>query len=410
MRQSIENFDIDASCDNAGYQPCSSRILASHKVYVDSFRSIYPINAGIPATDAIATGRYPEDTYYGGNPWYLCTLSAAETLYDAAAQFRRQGELVIDDVSLDFFKQIYPSATTGTYKAPQQYGPGGRHWNNFGMSQWGEGTWGCPSNFGGSGGHYPPTGYSQHGPGAQQASNFSDILTAMTDYADGESPQLQLSVARMTLYVIGFVSIVEKYTPANGSLSEQFNRTTGAQLSAYDLTWSFASFVTAAQRRAGQFPASWNARGAAALPATCSASSARGSYAAATAAGAPPVPTACTVQVTFVVNASTTFGQNVFMAGNVSALGDWAPGYEPMIPIDYPLWSSIVDVAPETHISYKYVHQDAASYVFEVQNRSLYTGECGDGFRQVHTADVWSGEGPDVVTAGFCNPDVTHCD
>lgn len=182
---SIENFDIDGSCDNAGYQPCSSRILASHKVYVDSFRTIYPINNGTPANAAIATGRYPEDTYYGGNPWYICTLSAAETLYDAAAQFRRQGQLTIDSVSLEFFKQIYPSAAVGTYKAPQQYGPGGRHWNNYGMSQYGEGSWSCPSDFGnrhGPGGYGPP-GY---GPGGQQSTAFNDILKAMTDYADGQ--------------------------------------------------------------------------------------------------------------------------------------------------------------------------------------------------------------------------------
>lgn len=202
--------------------------------------------------------------------------------------------------------------------------------------------------------------------------------------------------------------MVEKYTPTNGSLSEQYNRTSGEQLSAWDLTWSFASFVTAAQRRAGQFPPSWNSRNAAATPATCSASSAQGTYAAATAAGAPPVSTACTVQVTFVVNASTTFGQNVYISGNVSALGDWAPGYEPMVPPNYPLWYSIVDVAPETTISYKYVHQNSASYAFEIQNRTIYTGPCGDGFRQIRTNDVFSGEGT-VVTENFCNPDVNHC-
>lgn len=117
-KQSIESFDIDGSCDNAGYQPCSSRMLASHKVYVDSFRSIYPINTGISNSSAVATGRYPEDTYYGGNPWYLCTLAAAELLYDAAAQFRRQGQLTVDATSLAFFQQIYPAAKVSVSETP----------------------------------------------------------------------------------------------------------------------------------------------------------------------------------------------------------------------------------------------------------------------------------------------------
>lgn len=137
--QSINNFDIDGSC--RGFQPCDSRMLSQHKVYVDAFRAIYPINGGIAANAAVATGRYPEDTYYGGNPWYLCTLSAAELLYDAAAQFRRQGRLVIDNISLAFLQQLYPSATIGTYQAPSQYSPGGPCWNNWGMSPWGGHTW-----------------------------------------------------------------------------------------------------------------------------------------------------------------------------------------------------------------------------------------------------------------------------
>ena len=41
------------------------------KVYVDSFRSIYPINKGISPSSAVAVGRYPEDTYFGGNVYLL---------------------------------------------------------------------------------------------------------------------------------------------------------------------------------------------------------------------------------------------------------------------------------------------------------------------------------------------------
>jgi hypothetical protein len=49
---------------------CSDRALANHKVVTDSFRSIYTINSGIVEGSAVAVGRYPEDSYQGGNPWY----------------------------------------------------------------------------------------------------------------------------------------------------------------------------------------------------------------------------------------------------------------------------------------------------------------------------------------------------
>ena len=64
---SIHLFDPTAGCDAATFQPCSDVALSNLKVYVDSFRSIYAINSGIAANGAVATGRYPEDVYYGGN-------------------------------------------------------------------------------------------------------------------------------------------------------------------------------------------------------------------------------------------------------------------------------------------------------------------------------------------------------
>lgn len=94
----------------SGFQPCNSKVLATHKVLVDSFRSIYPINNGTPHGSAIAVGRYPEDTYYNGTPWYLCTLAAAELIYDAVAQFNKSGHLTIDSTNQAFFKDIHPPA------------------------------------------------------------------------------------------------------------------------------------------------------------------------------------------------------------------------------------------------------------------------------------------------------------
>lgn len=85
---------------------------------VDSFRSIYPINSGIPEGQAAAVGRYPEDSYFNGNPWFLCTLAAAEQLYDALYTWNRTGSLTITPTSLSFFQDLYSSAATGTYSTP----------------------------------------------------------------------------------------------------------------------------------------------------------------------------------------------------------------------------------------------------------------------------------------------------
>ena len=42
-----------------------------------------------------------------------------------------------------------------------------------------------------------------------------------------------------------FVARVRLHTPANGALAEQFSRENGYAKSARDLTWSYASFLTA---------------------------------------------------------------------------------------------------------------------------------------------------------------------
>jgi len=41
---SIHTWDIEAGCDANTFQSCSDKTLSNLKVYVDAFRSIYPIN------------------------------------------------------------------------------------------------------------------------------------------------------------------------------------------------------------------------------------------------------------------------------------------------------------------------------------------------------------------------------
>ncbi|KAH7338218.1 glucoamylase [Rhizoctonia solani] len=115
---SIHTFDPAASCDAATFQPCSDVALANHKAVVDSFRgSLYTINSGIASSAAVAVGRYKEDSYYNGNPWYLCTLAAAEQLYDALYQWNKLGQIPVTSTSLAFFQQFSSSIAAGNYSS-----------------------------------------------------------------------------------------------------------------------------------------------------------------------------------------------------------------------------------------------------------------------------------------------------
>jgi glucoamylase len=50
----------------------------------DLFDAEYPVNQERPADQGPAIGRYAKDAYYGGNPWYLATLTAAEFYFKLA--------------------------------------------------------------------------------------------------------------------------------------------------------------------------------------------------------------------------------------------------------------------------------------------------------------------------------------
>lgn len=64
----------------------------------------------------------------------------------------------------------------------------------------------------------------------------------------------------------------------NGSLAEQFSKHDGFQLSARDLTWSYAALLTANMRRNSTMPAPWGELSATSVPSVCSGSSVTGTY------------------------------------------------------------------------------------------------------------------------------------
>lgn len=118
MLSAHTNFD-----DGSAFQPCNSKMLATHKKLVDSFRNLsWPVNKNAGPRDAILIGRYPEDTYYDGGAWPLCTFACAEMLYDAVAQFKRSGTLNVDSISLSFFQDLSPNIKLGEYKGTQMDG------------------------------------------------------------------------------------------------------------------------------------------------------------------------------------------------------------------------------------------------------------------------------------------------
>lgn len=97
------------------FQPCSEGALANHKAVTDAFRGTYALNRGLPSGAAVAVGRYTEDVYFGGNPWYLTTLAAAEQLYDALIVWKRQGFVDVTPISYPFFRDLNGSIFTGRY-------------------------------------------------------------------------------------------------------------------------------------------------------------------------------------------------------------------------------------------------------------------------------------------------------
>lgn len=327
---SIHIFDQAATCDSTTFQPCSDKALANHKVVTDAFRSIYTINNGIAAGKGVAVGRYPEDSYMGGNPWYLNTFAAAEQLYDAIYQWKKTGSITITSTSLAFFKDVYPSAAVGTY--------------------------------------------------ASSTSTFSSIISGVMNYADG------------------FMAIAGQYTPSSLDLSEQYSRSSGAQVSAVDLTWSYAAFLTALNARNSVMPASWGASNAK-LPSSCSGSSATGPCATATntnwptstgtgngttttttsttTSGCTATPTA--ISVTFNEKEVTTYGENVFLTGNIPQLGNWNTNNAVALSASQytssnPLWRVTVNLPAGTTLQYKYFKKETSgSIVWESDPNRQYT-------------------------------------
>lgn len=153
---------------------------------------------------------------------------------------------------------------------------------------------------------------------------------------------------------------MQRYTPPDGSLAEQFSRNDGTPVSAGNLTWSYIAFLTAVARRNGQVPKSWGASLAGMLPEPCHGDSALGIYVTPSAtAPSAPCATVTSVSIVFNVAKATVFGEAVFVVGSIPELGNWdlanavalrAVDYQDQ----YPRWFFGVDLPAGTGLEYKF--------------------------------------------------------
>ncbi|KAG2226032.1 hypothetical protein INT45_002498, partial [Circinella minor] len=178
------------------FTPGCDKVLATAHALEQAFETLYHVNTNNAFPDhlGVAIGRYPEDTYNGyesgkeGNPWFLATAGMAELYYRAALEWKTdQSSITINDINGPFFGRLLT-------QEPQDI---------IGMTF----HYGTPE--------------------------FNTLINKMSDAADR------------------FMSRIQYHQRINGSLSEQFNRYTGFEQGARDLTWSYASFITATNARNG---------------------------------------------------------------------------------------------------------------------------------------------------------------
>lgn len=167
------------------YSYTGDQVLATVHQQEVAFRNTFPINQrGLPA---VAIGRYPEDRYSGfdtssqGNPWLLTTMAFGELYHRAAHEFDASGVIVITPVDHDFFAALLGNDMPAT--------------TPFTITK------GQPL--------------------------FARILSAL--HAGGDA----------------YMNRGHYHGQPDGHWAEQMNRNSGYMQSAADLTWNYASYLTA---------------------------------------------------------------------------------------------------------------------------------------------------------------------
>ncbi len=104
---------------------------------------------------------------------------------------------------------------------------------------------------------------------------------------------------------------------------------------------------------------------------------------------ATPTPPGTSIATSFGVNATTVWGQNVYVTGNVAALGNWNTANAVLLSsASYPIWTGTMNLPASTSIQYKYIKKDGAGNVVweSGNNRTFTTPASGSANR---TGESW---------------------
>ncbi|TKA77265.1 hypothetical protein B0A49_03503 [Cryomyces minteri] len=204
----LEGSHQNVRRDGHIFLPHSDEILVTLLALTRDQRDRFPINfaprdgllvhtleAVTMPLQGVGIGRYPEDAYNGygsstpdaGNPWFLCTTSAAEVLYRTATHIQESGRLHVRERGAPFWEALLSATDTELLPSPT---PPDRT-------------------------YYP----------ADQLFNTT--------------------LARLKEVGGSFLDVVRRHAGDEGSLSEQFDRVTGYETGARDLTWSYGALLQA---------------------------------------------------------------------------------------------------------------------------------------------------------------------
>ncbi|MEW1994275.1 carbohydrate-binding module family 20 domain-containing protein [Streptomyces coelicoflavus] len=103
--------------------------------------------------------------------------------------------------------------------------------------------------------------------------------------------------------------------------------------------------------------------------------------------GDPGDPDPVASGVSFGVDATTSWGQNIYVTGNRPELGNWNPaGALELDPAAYPVWKRDVELPDGTSFEYKYLRKDASGNVTweSGANRTATVGDTGTALN-----DTW---------------------
>jgi glucoamylase len=187
---------LHGATDDRFMSVTDDRVFVTAEKMRQAFATLYPINQrltdwnGQPMGTSI--GRYPEDTFNGGpsrdggNPWFLATNAFAEFYYQCANLWQKDGIIPISDMNGPILASL-PAYTGGSLQAGDVV--------------------------------------------TSSDARFAPLIHALRDAGDRE------------LWRVYY------HSGTDGSMSEEFDRTNGYMTSAPNLTWSYASLLTAVGAR-----------------------------------------------------------------------------------------------------------------------------------------------------------------